>query len=389
MNRLTSYWCGVSLCLVTGLGLAALPQPRGAGDALTEIATELQLATAVPGVAVATVSSSATRVAVRGTRRSDQPDLLEPGDRFHIGSVTKSLTAVLAAALVEDGLLSWNSRIRDVFPELVGSALPSYLDVRLSDLLAHRSGLIPLLFLDDILALPPFSEDPRSARAEFTAWALSQPPQLPAGSDANYSNGGYAVAAAMLERVSQQDYESLLRARVLAPLQIPARYEWPGQNGAAQPWGHTGSAANWAPNDPDADKNQFPRFLTPAGNLSLSLEELARIVRLHLRGLQGRCALLTASSFVELHTPRTSSGFSLGWSEQTLAGFDTSYADGSAGTFYVVVLMQPQRDTASLVAVNAFEESAEFIAAVEASALRLLQLPGETFHADSFESCQP
>lgn len=66
-----------------------------------------------------------------------------------------------------------------------------------------------------------------------------------------------------------------------------------------------------------------------------------------------------------------------------------AHADGSAGTFYVVVLMQPQRDTASLVAVNAFEESAEFIAAVEASALHLLQLPGETFHADSFESCQP
>ena len=39
-------------------------------------------------------------------------------DRFHLGSDTKAMTALLAAMLVEEGKIRWNSTMLEVFPEL-------------------------------------------------------------------------------------------------------------------------------------------------------------------------------------------------------------------------------------------------------------------------------
>ena len=56
-------------------------------------------------------------------------------DQVHIGSCTKAMTATLIGMLVESGLLTWSTTIRDVFPELASRLHPDFQKVTLSQLL--------------------------------------------------------------------------------------------------------------------------------------------------------------------------------------------------------------------------------------------------------------
>src|SRR5262249_25389386 len=53
-----------------------------------------------------------------GTRKAGVKIAVTVDDRFHLGSDTKAMTALLAGMFVDAGALRWNSTIADVFPEL-------------------------------------------------------------------------------------------------------------------------------------------------------------------------------------------------------------------------------------------------------------------------------
>ena len=70
----------------------------------------------LPALAVVVVKDGAIRdrLAV-GVRKLGDPTPVTTNDLFHIGSCTKSMTATLAAMLIEDGKLKWDTTIADVF----------------------------------------------------------------------------------------------------------------------------------------------------------------------------------------------------------------------------------------------------------------------------------
>lgn len=51
-----------------------------------------------------------------GFRKNGGVEKVTADDRFHLGSVTKSMTATVAAMLVEQGKLSWTTTIGETFP---------------------------------------------------------------------------------------------------------------------------------------------------------------------------------------------------------------------------------------------------------------------------------
>ena len=149
----------------------------------------------------------------------------------------------------------------------------------------------------------------------------------------------------------------------------------------------------WIPNDPNAPENQFPQFLNPAGNISMTLIEYARTVRLHLRGLRGECTanpakIVSNQTFQFLNTPQSSLLLSPAWLVSSVAGEPTSFFNGSAGTFYIAVAIQPRLNKAVVVAINAVEESVEFETAVSDAILDLLELESLSVFENSFESCR-
>ena len=76
-----------------------------------------------------------------GTRRVGTNIPVTIDDRFHIGSDTKAMTALLAAMLVEEGKLRWDTTVAEIFPELTGKMAPQVGGIRLEQLLSHTSGI--------------------------------------------------------------------------------------------------------------------------------------------------------------------------------------------------------------------------------------------------------
>jgi CubicO group peptidase (beta-lactamase class C family) len=76
-----------------------------------------------------------------GTRRIGSDIPVTINDRFHIGSDTKAMTALLAAMLVEAGKLRWDATVGAIFPELVATMAAGVAGITLEQLLSHTSGI--------------------------------------------------------------------------------------------------------------------------------------------------------------------------------------------------------------------------------------------------------
>ena len=249
------------------------------------------------------------------------------------------MTATLAAIAVERGLLDWTTAAAAVL-DVDGS-----MEITLERLLAHAAGIRPLTDDSEFLGLPP-------ERSGVARLLVSEHPLFEPGTDNAYSNGGYAVAAAMLEEVTGATWEGLLQAWLAEPLSIELGIGWPA--GLA---GHYERDGELVTHD-QADGYRVHTAIAPAGDVSATIGAYGRFVQLHLRGLRGRPELIASESFERLHTPLRGV-FALGWGVQPWEGARTSVHAGSAGTFFSVVAVQPEQDLAVAVVTNAGGHRAE------------------------------
>jgi D-alanyl-D-alanine carboxypeptidase len=198
---------------------------------------------------------------------------------------------------------------------------------------------------------------PTEQRRQFAELVLSRPPAVTPKTKFLYSNAGYGIAGAMLEKVTGESWESLLERRLFQPLGIRATFDWPATDDPEQPWGHFKSRSGPQPHDPH-DAYHLPACLAPAGGVSMSAEDYARFLRLHLQGLDGRDGLLRAKTIQHLHsrpagTDPNAQSFGYGWASVPYEGNISSWFEGSAGTFYAGAVMLPSKDLAAAVFTNA------------------------------------
>ncbi|MDX1812954.1 MAG: serine hydrolase domain-containing protein, partial [Gammaproteobacteria bacterium] len=139
----------------------AIPTSGIAGDGqLDQIVESIRQKHKLPALAAITIRNGQIIEKSAMGYRSDGVNIpVTVNDQWHIGSITKSMTCLLAALLVRDGFIEWTSTLADIFPELVGTMRPEYADVRLDELLSHTSGLplvIPnsTLYYTDTRSLP-------------------------------------------------------------------------------------------------------------------------------------------------------------------------------------------------------------------------------------------
>jgi CubicO group peptidase (beta-lactamase class C family) len=125
------------LSLTATTSQAASPPPKDLSSLLAPVNQKHNL----PGMAAAVVHNGETvALGVAGVRTRGKPDKIAAADRFHIGSDTKAMTAVLCAILVDEGKLKWGQTIGETFPELKKSMHSQYQAVTLEQLLTHRCG---------------------------------------------------------------------------------------------------------------------------------------------------------------------------------------------------------------------------------------------------------
>jgi len=276
-------------------------------------------------------------------------------DQWHLGSLTKAMTATLAAVLVEEGAITWVTTVAEVFPDLPMGG--EYRTVRLEELLSHTGGIHT-----DITRAPSWSQLSSSPeplpvqRRQLVVELLALDSDASRGSY-DYSNGGYVVAGAMLEAVTGEDWEALITRRLFAPLgMVSTGFGPPGSPGVPdQPWGHltSGSTLTALEPGPGADN---PAAIGPAGTVHSAFADLASYFTFHLDGDRGLpTVLLGAESFAKLHRPAPGTGYALGWGvdDRDWAAGRVLQHHGSNGYWWASVWLAPNRDLGFFAVTNA------------------------------------
>lgn len=335
------------LSLAAAVAPVAAQEPApGLQDALVRAMADK----AVPGMAALEIRDFAIdQETGAGRRRLGELDQVQPGDRWHLGSDTKSMTATLVARLVDQGRLSWTARLSDLLPQLSAAMRPEYRDVTLADLLSHRAGLPENV--SDLDFFKSFYADRRDLPAQRLAYvgrALTEAPVGPVRAAPSYSNTGYLLAAVIAEQAAGKPYEALMRDEVFEPLGMTtASFEY----GSGGPVGHVDGRVAGA-----ADAN--PAMFNPAGQAQMSLADWARFCIDQMQGANGRGRLLRPETYAMLQTGQGGTRNGLGWGvAPTVMGRQGPALthSGSDGNWFALVVLFPKTGSGILAVANAAE----------------------------------
>ena len=250
-------WCG-------GRGIVRLPQPTGvsaprATRPLTDPAVLQQQLDGVveagaPGVVglVRTGERTWQGASGLGDLRANRP--ARAGDRFRVGSVTKSFVATLVLQLVGEGRLGLDDNLERWLPGLV----PGGEKITVRQLLNHTSGLYN--YTDD-LPEPPRRFQPR----ELVAIATGHKPLFAPGTQFSYSNTNYILAGLLVERVTGQPLADQLQQRIFQPLGLDDTELPTTQRALAGP-----HARGYAPPDKDWQVSDGPARLVDVTEMDTS-----------------------------------------------------------------------------------------------------------------------
>lgn len=135
-----------------------------------------------------------------------------PETKFRIGSITKSFTAFLILQLAEQGKIRLEGKVSDYLPDYrkdIGER------VTIHHLLTQTSGI------QEFFQLPGFYEEAgrdRHGVEEFVKKYCGRWLRFEPGTRFEFSNSGYYLLGAVIERITGRSYEQALKAQVLDPL---------------------------------------------------------------------------------------------------------------------------------------------------------------------------
>lgn len=236
----------------------------------------------VPGIAVAIVRDGEVVLAKGyGVRDVESGQPVGPDTLFAIASNTKAFTAASLEMLADDGKLKMDDRVIDHLPWFQMSDPYVTREMRIRDLLAHRSGLS--LGAGDLLYWPTTTYSNR----EVAERLRHVPIKGGFREQYAYDNILFGVAQLVIEQVGGMPYEQFLRTRIFAPLGMDrTRFNSdklePGDDVA------TGYAKAQIQNGVSKKLQPAPRMtwsnVAGAGGIYSSVNDMARWVRVQLDG---------------------------------------------------------------------------------------------------------
>lgn len=330
----------------------ALPIGSATGRQIIDLANRIAATreeTGVPALAALVMVDGEVRAtAAIGERAKGSGVPVTEKDRWHLGSVTKSMTATLVARLVERGVVSWDDTVGVVLGDSIPDMRAAYRSANLRHLLSHRAGLKKGVGKSLRGEFGQNPADPIADRREWARLALSRKPVGPLEKTFKYSNAGYVIAAAMLEARTGKTWERLIADEVFAPLGLgSAGFGPPGtQDAYDEPRGHRRKSGEYRAVGLEVDN---PAAMGPAGRVHMTLDDLVRYADTHRRRDPN---YLSAESFEILHTPPYGGNYAMGW---VLRSDGRLSHVGSNELWYVVASFWPEGKTAGAVAANAGE----------------------------------
>ncbi|AND39749.1 serine hydrolase domain-containing protein [Cytobacillus oceanisediminis] len=135
-----------------------------------------------------------------------------PITKFRIGSLTNSFTAAATLLLHQQKKLNLFDMIHTYINDF-----PAEKGVTIQHLLSHSSGVADFTFSPEYWE--KFMRLPSSLEKSIN-WIKRKPLQFQPGKDMQYSNAGYLLLTALIEKVSDLPYEQFLLENIFKPLQL-------------------------------------------------------------------------------------------------------------------------------------------------------------------------
>lgn len=225
---------------------------------------------------------------------------MTPETVMRAGSISKSFTGVLAAMLAEEGKLDLTMTLKDALPGFAFENPWEATDpVRLVHLIEHTSGFDDIDFHHYLLeGKVPLAE----AAVAYGPYKSRWKP----GTLVSYCNAGPVIVAHIMERVTGQTFETLMRDRLHAPLGMQSAH-WTKEPAIAA------LIAKSYKSDGVTEEPFVEIYGRPAGSLNVTPKDLARFAMLmNARGALDARPYFKPETATRIETPTTSAGVKAG-----------------------------------------------------------------------------
>ncbi len=340
-------------------------------DELDQYIEQARQAWQVPGLAVAIVKDDKVVLSKGyGVKRFGSADLVDQDTFFAIASNSKAFTSAALAILVDQGKLKWDDRVRQHLPWFQMNDAYAADEIRVRDLLCHRSGLGT--FSGDLLWYGT-SYSPK----DILIRSQHLKPEGPFRAHYGYSNLMFLAAGEVIQAVSGQSWSEFVQQNIIVPLEM-SRTITSVRDLVAKDNFATPHKTYLDRSEPIAWVNWDS--MAAAGGIISSVDDMSRWMRLQLRAgsLTGDKRIFseaTSREMWESHTPiRISPKYSarfptthfrsygLGWALSDYQGRKNVGHGGGYDGMYSHVMLVPEEKLGVVVLTNSMTGITDSIA---------------------------
>jgi D-alanyl-D-alanine carboxypeptidase len=210
---------GLAAAALLGASAMANPATSTSRHADLQRDADALVAAGLPGALLVVRNGDHTVRIVSGVGNVATQTPMRAGDRFRIGSHTKTVVATLALQLVRDGKLRLSDTIERWLPGLV----PNGDRITVRRLLNHTSGLFD--YENDPRVLAPYLTGDLThywAPRRLVRIAVSHDPLFKPGTTQSYSNTNYILAGLIIKAATKSTLRGELRRHIFQPLKLRA-----------------------------------------------------------------------------------------------------------------------------------------------------------------------
>lgn len=315
----------------------------------------------IPGLSISVVKDGKVVYSKGfGEVRKDSKIPVTENSLFGISSVTKNFTASALAILVDEGKLTWDTKIIDVLPNFRLQDPWVTQNATIKDALSHKIGVSRVLGSrlrymttsgrDDLVHQLRYFDFDAPFRTSFV-----------------YSNVMYIVAGQIIESVTGDSWENFIEKRLFDPLSLDAKLNIAGYLHAAdRAFPHQEIEGIMTEITPRSWDNA-----SPAGGISASSLDIAKWMNMQLgeTGVYEGQKIISQSQMFEMHKPQNIRPQSLPYNAQNSYGFGWNITDyegkrvlfhsGRTDGFAVASFMLPELELGVVVMSNAHSNLGE------------------------------
>ena len=260
----------------------------------------------VPGISITIFNSNEILYKyVGGYSNLQTKSKLKITDKFCIASCSKSILCAAISSLIEKRKIPniWNMTLEEVWSKNIHK---DYKKVTVKKIASHCSGIPGHINNDNCEKYYTKVQvklnkilDGMKSREKLANLILKEEPSYPPGKSYDYSNWGYGILGAIIERLTKKNYSQIIEEEIMKPLKIDANY-------SLEYYFHGKNYVNGHYVDYDRDKNKkyiplkknewlLNRHQSPSGKIWMSILDSTKYCQSYLKTLKKEKSILKLS----------------------------------------------------------------------------------------------